>query len=318
MGEGLDTQLLRKGEVQLRAGQGVDHGVVAAVGRQRGPTAQPPEAQGVRRVVLVLAEGAVPEPEGVDGGDVDPHPVQPGDGDGEEADLHRRVMRQQHPAREPVEHDVQRLLQGHPQGEELVVGQLVDDRRLPDALPRVDEQVRRGAQRDGEALDVDGVMTDGIIYYSPSGDAMKGFSARDGMGISLIRAAGIQTALVTGRRSPMVEQRAKDLHIDYVLQDCSRKLLAMQQLCSEIGLSLDEVAYMGDDLNDVELIANAGFGAAPLDACEEARRSAAFVSAYPGGHGALREFAEYILKSQHVWDKVLRQYFGDATFTLRQ
>ena len=71
-------------------------------------------------------------------------------------------------------------------------------------------------------------------------------------------------------------------------------------------------------MNDVELIANAGFGAAPLDACEEARRSAAFVSAYPGGHGALREFAEYILKSQHVWDKVLRQYFGDATFTLRQ
>ena len=77
------------------------------------------------------------------------------------------------------------------------------------------------------ALDVDGVMTDGIIYYSPSGDAMKGFSARDGMGISLIRAAGLKTALVTGRRSPMVEQRAKDLHIDYVLQDCSRKLLAM-------------------------------------------------------------------------------------------
>ena len=158
------------------------------------------------------------------------------------------------------------------------------------------------------ALDVDGVMTDGIIYYSPSGDAMKGFSARDGMGISLIRAAGLKTALVTGRRSPMVEQRAKDLHIDYVLQDCSRKLLAMQQLCSEIGLSLDEV----------ELIANAGFGAAPLDACEEARRSAAFVSAYPGGHGALREFAEYILKSQHVWDKVLSRYLGDGSLTLRQ
>ena len=155
------------------------------------------------------------------------------------------------------------------------------------------------------ALDVDGVMTDGIIYYSPSGDAMKGFSARDGMGISLIRAAGLKTALVTGRRSPMVEQRAKDLHIDYVLQDCSRKLLAMQQLCSEIGLSLDEVAYMGDDLNDVELIANAGFGAAPLDA-------------YPGGHGALREFAEYILKSQHVWDKVLSRYLGDGSLTLRQ
>lgn len=168
------------------------------------------------------------------------------------------------------------------------------------------------------ALDVDGVLTDGIIYYSPTGDAMKGFSARDGMGISLVRAAGLKTAIVTGRRSPMVEQRAKDLHIDYVLQDCSHKLRSMQQLCSEIGISLDEVAYMGDDLNDVELIANAGFGAAPLDACEEARNSAAFVSAYPGGHGALREFAEYILKSQHVWDDVLRRYLGDSAFSLRQ
>ncbi|MCH4166230.1 MAG: HAD hydrolase family protein [Megasphaera sp.] len=158
------------------------------------------------------------------------------------------------------------------------------------------------------ALDVDGVLTDGIIYYSPAGDAMKGFSARDGMGISLVRAAGLKTALITGRRSPMVEQRAKDLHIDYVIQDAERKLPAMEELCNTIGLTMAEVAYMGDDLNDVELISHCGFGAAPLDACEEARRAAAFVSAYNGGHGALREFVEYILKNQDLWNVVLDQY----------
>jgi 3-deoxy-D-manno-octulosonate 8-phosphate phosphatase (KDO 8-P phosphatase) len=163
------------------------------------------------------------------------------------------------------------------------------------------------------ALDVDGVLTDGIIYYSPAGDAMKGFSARDGMGISLARAAGLKTALITGRRSPMVEQRAKDLHIDYVIQDAVRKLPAMEKLCSKVGLTMAEVAYMGDDLNDVELISQSGFGAAPSDACEEARRAAAFVSAYDGGHGALREFVEYILKNQGLWDGVLDTYLKGSS-----
>ena len=136
------------------------------------------------------------------------------------------------------------------------------------------------------ALDVDGVLTDGVIYYGPSGDALKGFSARDGMGITLARMAGLKTAVITGRRSPMVEQRAKDLHIDYVVQ----------QICADLGISLSDVCYMGDDLNDLPLIQSVGFSAAPLDACEEVRQEAAFVSAFRGGHGALRELVEYILK----------------------
>lgn len=158
------------------------------------------------------------------------------------------------------------------------------------------------------ALDVDGVLTDGIIYYGLMGDSMKGFSAHDGMGISLARAGGLKTALITGRRSPMVEQRARDLHIDYVIQDAADKLAEMQKLCSAQGLTLKEVAYMGDDLNDVELISHVGFGAAPNDACEEVKRNAAFVSAYNGGHGALRELVEYILKGQDKWAHILRQY----------
>lgn len=165
------------------------------------------------------------------------------------------------------------------------------------------------------ALDVDGVLTDGIIYYSPAGDAMKGFSARDGMGISLARMAGLRTALITGRRSPMVEQRAKDLHIDYVIQDAKDKLQALRQLCRDTGLTMEEVSYMGDDLNDVSLIRNVGFGAAPCDGCEEACRAAAFVSNFRGGYGALRELVEYILKNQGVWDDIVNHFLtGTAEF----
>ena len=165
------------------------------------------------------------------------------------------------------------------------------------------------------ALDVDGVLTDGIIYYSPAGDAMKGFSARDGMGISLARMAGLRTALITGRRSPMVEQRAKDLHIDYVIQDAKDKLQALRQLCRDTGLTMEEVSYMGDDLNDVSLLRNVGFGAAPCDGCEEACRAAAFVSNFRGGYGALRELVEYILKNQGVWDDIVNHFLtGTAEF----
>ena len=165
------------------------------------------------------------------------------------------------------------------------------------------------------ALDVDGVLTDGIIYYSPAGDAMKGFSARDGMGISLARMAGLKTALITGRRSPMVEQRAKDLHIDYVIQDARDKLQALRQLCRETGIAMEEVSYMGDDLNDISLIRNVGFGTAPCDGCEEACKAAAFVSNFRGGYGALRELVEYILKNQGVWDDIVKHFLtGTAEF----
>lgn len=160
------------------------------------------------------------------------------------------------------------------------------------------------------AFDVDGVLTDGTIYYGPGGDAMKGFSARDGMGISLARAAGLKTAIITGRRSPMVERRAEDLHIDYVMQNTSDKLAAFSQLCRDLGISMGEAAYMGDDLNDLAVVAKAGCGASPADGCAEVREAASFVSAYAGGHGALREWVEYILKQQHQWDSVLSRYMS--------
>lgn len=167
------------------------------------------------------------------------------------------------------------------------------------------------------AFDVDGVLTDGMLYYGPDGDAMKAFSVRDGMGISLARAGGLKTAVVTGRMSAMVAKRAADLHIDYVIQNAAQKVPAMQELCTRVGLTLADVAYMGDDLNDASLIQMAGLGAAPADACKEAKDAADFISAYNGGHGALREFAEYILQCQGRWDNVIAQYL-QGMGTLKQ
>lgn len=167
------------------------------------------------------------------------------------------------------------------------------------------------------AFDVDGVLTDGMLYYGPSGDAMKAFSVRDGMGISLARAGGLLTAVVTGRLSPMVEQRARDLHIDYVIQNAGQKVPAVQALCSREGILMEEIAYMGDDLNDAALIRLVGFGAAPADACREAKEAADFISSCSGGHGALREFSEYILKQQGKWAHVAAQYL-QGIGTLKQ
>lgn len=166
------------------------------------------------------------------------------------------------------------------------------------------------------AFDVDGVLTDGMLYYGPTGDAIKGFSARDGMGISLARMAGMKTCIVTGRLSPMVERRASDLRIDYVLQNISDKEAALEALCQKEGFSFDEIAYMGDDLNDVAVISRALYGGAPCDGCVEARDRADFVSHYAGGHGALREFIETILKDQGVWPHLLEKFkAGSADFT---
>lgn len=167
------------------------------------------------------------------------------------------------------------------------------------------------------AFDVDGVLTDGMLYYGPSGDGMKAFSVRDGMGISLARAAGLKTAIITGRMSEMVVKRAADLHIDFVVQNAGQKVKAMEKLCQNQGISLAEVAYMGDDLNDAALIQLAGLGAAPADGCVEARQYADFVSVYDGGHGALREFVEYILKEQEQWQDVVASYLQGA-MTLKQ
>ncbi len=145
--------------------------------------------------------------------------------------------------------------------------------------------------------DVDGVLTDGGMYYGSDGDTLKRFNTRDGMGMELLRNHGILTGIITREQTEIVSQRAKKLQVDILVQGCRDKLPALQQILAERNLKASEVAYIGDDLNDVEVLAHVGFSAAPADAAEEARKIVHYICAAKGGAGCFREFAEVILQA---------------------
>jgi len=146
--------------------------------------------------------------------------------------------------------------------------------------------------------DSDGVLTDTGVYYSERGEELKRFSIRDGMGVERLRLAGVETGIVTGELSPSVVRRAEKLALRHVLLGVKDKLSAVRGLCAERGLGLDEVAYIGDDVNDLAVlseISRRGLTASPSDALPSVRAVVTHVCAAPGGHGAFREFAEWIL-----------------------
>lgn len=153
-------------------------------------------------------------------------------------------------------------------------------------------------------LDVDGTLTDGAIYMGPDGEVCKRFSAKDGLGLKLLQSAGVEIAILTGRRSRIVENRAAELGIARVVQGISEKPAALRQLAAEMGVSLTETGYMGDDLNDLSAMCLCGVRACPADAVPEVREACQFVSDFPGGQGAVRQFCEAWLKSAGLWEKV--------------
>jgi 3-deoxy-D-manno-octulosonate 8-phosphate phosphatase (KDO 8-P phosphatase) len=147
--------------------------------------------------------------------------------------------------------------------------------------------------------DVDGVLTDGGVYYSERGEALKRFSLRDGMGVERLRDAGIETAFITREDSPIVARRAEKLHLRYVYLGVRDKRTALDQVMAETQLGPSQLAYIGDDVNDqaaMAAIATRGLTGAPADAEPPIRRAAHFRTTRPGGHGAFREFAEWILR----------------------
>lgn len=146
--------------------------------------------------------------------------------------------------------------------------------------------------------DVDGVLTDAGMYYSVSGEELKKFNTRDGKGIELLRKTGIITALITSENTKIVESRAKKLKIDYVYQGIPDKIEVIKKLCFKSKISLDEVAYIGDDINDLDVLKAVGFSACPFDAMRQNREVAQYVCKLKGGDGCVREFIEeVILKS---------------------
>ncbi len=157
-------------------------------------------------------------------------------------------------------------------------------------------------------LDVDGVLTDGRIIYTDAGEEIKCFHVRDGHGIRMLQQVGIEVALITGRHSQAVAQRAQNLQIVHVFQGVREKVAVLQALQTELGISPTATAVVGDDLVDLGMMQQAGLAVAVADAPPEVRDRAHWVTCQPGGRGAVREMAELILKAQGRWEDLLRQY----------
>lgn len=164
------------------------------------------------------------------------------------------------------------------------------------------------------AFDVDGTLTTGTLIIGPHGEAAKAFFARDGLAISLAHRMGFVTGLITGRQSSIVKMRQEELHMDFGVMGVSNKVQAMESVLSAYGLSWEEAAYMGDDWNDLALMSKVAVSGAPSDGALEVRAAADFVSAYPGGGGAARQFIEWIFKREGCWKEALSLFQkGDHT-----
>lgn len=161
-------------------------------------------------------------------------------------------------------------------------------------------------------LDVDGVLTDGRLYFDADGEAFKVFDVRDGHGIKLLREAGIEVAILSARRSPIVERRARELGIAQVIQGAADKGAALAGLLRALQVSPDQCAYVGDDWPDLPALAQAGFAATVADAVPEVRRAAHWASSAAGGRGAVRELAEFILRAQGRLDELRRRHGASA------
>ena len=151
------------------------------------------------------------------------------------------------------------------------------------------------------AFDVDGVCTDGRFYYGPQGEALHAFHARDGMGLVLARQQGIPTAAISGRNSKNVEARLSELKVPHIHQGISDKLTVLDTLRTHYDLQWEEVAFVGDDVNDIILLQKVGLATVVADAAYDVERHADLILSARGGHGALRELVEGILRCQKKW-----------------
>ena len=157
-------------------------------------------------------------------------------------------------------------------------------------------------------FDVDGVLTDGRLWYGPGGEQLKAFHAFDGHGVKLLELGGLKTALISGRESQAVAERARELGIEHVIQGADDKQAAFRGLLRRTGLKREASAYMGDDVVDMAVLKRCGFACVPHEAPEEVRRCAHYVASAPAGHGAAREVCEFILEAQGKLGRVLARF----------
>ena len=175
-------------------------------------------------------------------------------------------------------------------------------------MTTTEENRQRASQLKLMVFDVDGVMSDGGLFYSDEGVETKQFNCRDGLGLRLLQNSGLQIAIITGRKARCVEHRMANLGIDLLYQGVNNKLATLHELLARLGLRAHEAGFMGDDIIDLQAMAACGFSAAPADSHPLALRQAGFVSSLTGGHGAVREVCEFILAAQGKLDAALAPY----------
>lgn len=157
-------------------------------------------------------------------------------------------------------------------------------------------------------LDVDGVLTDNRLIYGDDGQEYKAFYTRDGHAMVLIQRTGIDIGIITGRRSNLVKKRMQDLKVKHLYQGVPDKLPTFEKLIAELGIELDQVAYMGDDILDLPILTRVGLASCPQDSDPEVISRVDFVSQFVGGRGAVRELCELIMRAQNTWQAQLDFY----------
>ena len=160
-------------------------------------------------------------------------------------------------------------------------------------------------------LDVDGTLTDGKIYVDDKDNSFKAFNVKDGFALVNWLKLGGEVAILTGKKSNIVERRAKELGIKYIIQGSKNKKQDLKNLLKELNITFENVAYMGDDLNDLGVMKSVGFSACPKDFVQEVLEIANFISSKNGGDGAVREFLEHIMKKNGMWKKILEKYSNE-------
>ncbi|WP_250525344.1 HAD family hydrolase [Caballeronia sp. GAWG2-1] len=160
-------------------------------------------------------------------------------------------------------------------------------------------------------FDVDGVFTDGSLFFTAEGDAMKSFNSLDGHGVKMLQSVGVQTAIITGRKSGIVAARAKELGVTHLYQGVADKTVALAGLLAATKIAADEAGYMGDDWPDLAVMRRCGFAAAPANAHPEVIQRVHFVAEARGGQGAVREVCDVILRAQNRYDALLAAALGE-------
>ena len=167
------------------------------------------------------------------------------------------------------------------------------------------EARRRATAIRALGLDVDGVLSDGRLYFTSAGEEIKAFHALDGLGVKMLMRAGLQVAIITSRASPILERRCDDLGIVHLYQGVDNKLLALRDFLSIAGIAAEQFCFAGDDLMDLPVLQAAGLACSVPNGHEDVRGRAHIVTSLPGGSGAVREITDFLLRCQRSYDQFL-------------